>query len=69
MHVTPSELVAIARLNGDFRKNYGKLIGALLYLRSISAARGRSHWWSGLMFGALSAIVAWLEGHALSWPR
>ena len=31
-----SELVEISKLNGDFRKNYGKLIGALLYLRSVS---------------------------------
>jgi hypothetical protein len=37
-----SELVEISKLNGDFRRNYGKLIGAFLYLRSISAARGRS---------------------------
>ena len=32
-----SELVEISKLNGDFRRNYGKLIGAFLYLRSISA--------------------------------
>ena len=37
-----SELVKISKLNGDFRKNYGRLIGAFLYLRSVSAARGRS---------------------------
>ena len=37
-----SELVEISKLNGDFKKNYGKLIGAYLYLHSISAARGRS---------------------------
>ncbi|MET4117776.1 hypothetical protein ABIB90_006502 [Bradyrhizobium sp. JR4.1] len=37
-----SELSKIARLNGDFRKNYGTFLGAFLYLRSISAARGRS---------------------------
>ena len=34
-----SELVEISKLNGDFKRNYGKLIGALLYLRSINAAR------------------------------
>lgn len=43
-----SELVEISKLNGDFRKNYGKLIGAFLYLRSISAARGRSVLWNML---------------------
>ena len=32
-----SELVEISKLNGDFKRNYGKLIGALLYLQSNSA--------------------------------
>jgi hypothetical protein len=41
MHAQYSELVEISKLNGDFKKNYGKLIGAYLYLRSVSAARGR----------------------------
>ena len=36
-----SELVEISKLNGSFRRNYGKLIGAFLYLRSIRAVRGR----------------------------
>ena len=35
-----SELVEISKLDGDFRKNYGKLIGALLYLRSVSGVAG-----------------------------
>ena len=38
---------------GDFKKNYGKLIGAYLYLRSISAARGRSPVWTGLIWTAI----------------
>jgi hypothetical protein len=42
MSNAPSELVEISKLNGEFKRNYGKLIGAYLYLRSISAARGRS---------------------------
>jgi hypothetical protein len=29
-----SELIEISKLSGDFRKNYGKLVGAYLYLRS-----------------------------------
>jgi hypothetical protein len=41
-----SELVEISKLNGDFRRNYGKLIGAFLYLRSISAARARPLFWT-----------------------
>lgn len=43
------DLAKIAKLNGNFRKNYGPLLGAYLYLRSISAARGRtaSSLWGG----------------------
>jgi hypothetical protein len=37
--VTHSDLVEIAKHNGDFRKNYGLLVGAFLYLRPINAAR------------------------------
>jgi hypothetical protein len=39
--VTHSDLVEIAKRNGDFRRNYGVLVGAFLYLRSVSAARPR----------------------------
>ena len=39
--VTHSDLVEIAKRNGDFRKNYGLIVGAILYLRSINAARPR----------------------------
>ena len=62
-----SELVEISKLNGDFKKNYGKLIGAYLYLRSISAARGRSYFWSGLIFAVVSTALAWLARHGLAW--
>ena len=63
----PSELVEISKLNGDFRKNYGKLIGAYLYLRSVSATRGRPYFWSGLLFVAFSTVATWLEHHGFSW--
>jgi hypothetical protein len=69
MHDSPSELVEISKLNGDFRKNYGRLIGAFLYLRSISAVRGRAVLWSGLLFVLFCACTAWLEKHGLSWLR
>ena len=58
-----SELVEISKLNGDFRKNYGKLIGAYLYLRSVSAARGRSWFWAGLASFVCSLALAWLARH------
>jgi hypothetical protein len=62
-----SELVEISKLNGDFRKNYGKLIGAYLYLRSVSAARGRSILWS--MFAvAIAFLVYWLRTRGCHLP-
>jgi hypothetical protein len=67
MSASPSELVALARLNGDFQRNYGRLIGAFLYLRSISAAGGRTSLWAGLLFAVLSAALTWLEAHLLTW--
>lgn len=63
---TTSDLSNIAKLNGDFRRNYGPLLGAFLYLRSINAARGRS-WILAAVFSLLcSSALAWL-GKALSW--
>jgi hypothetical protein len=61
-----SELVEISKLNGDFKKNYGKLLGGCLYLRSISAARGRSYFWGGLLFAALSTALTLLS-RGLLW--
>ena len=55
--VARSDLVEIAKRNGDFRKNYGLLIGAFLYLRSINAARCRSFWWQAWM-AAIAAMLA-----------
>ncbi len=63
-----SDLLKIAKLNGDFKRNYGILLGAFLYLRSIGAARGRSWFWSGLLFGVFSLGLSWLEKHGWSWP-
>ena len=62
-----SELVEISKLNGDFRKNYGKVIGAFLYLRSVSAARGRPWFWAGLVSFACSLALAWLVRHG--WTK
>lgn len=57
---TSSELVELSKLNGSFKANYGTLIGAYLYLRSISAARGQRFFWTGLISIACSAALAWL---------
>jgi len=62
-----SDLVEIAKRNGDFKRNYGIFVGAYLYLRSIDVARGRSFFWNGLLFAALSATAAWLEKRGWPW--
>ncbi|OKO69027.1 hypothetical protein [Bradyrhizobium sp. AS23.2] len=61
-----SELSKIVKLNGDFRRNYGTLIGAFLYLRSINAARGRPWFWTGLASILCSSSLAWF-GKYLLW--
>ena len=60
-----SDLVEIVKRNGDFRRNYGILIGAFLYLRSLSAASGRSPHWLDLICALLSAALPWLA--RLGW--
>jgi hypothetical protein len=62
-----SELVEISKLNGSFRKNYGILLGAYLYLGSIRAARGGSFFWTGVLSIAYSATLPWLARHILAW--
>jgi hypothetical protein len=56
-----SDLVEIAKRNGDFRRNYGIILGAFLYLRSLSAARGRSYVWVGVILTILSTALTWLK--------
>lgn len=62
----PSELVEISKLNGDFKRNYGKLIGAFLYLRSVSAARGKSLFCTGLV-AVIAAALMWMTRYGLAW--
>jgi hypothetical protein len=57
--VTHSDLVEIAKRNGDFRKHYGLIVGAILYLRSISAARPRLFWWQALITSGAVAFGFW----------
>ncbi len=58
-----SDLIEIAKLNGDFKGNYGKLIGAYLYLRSVSASHGRSYFWSGLLSAICAMFATWVRWH------
>ena len=62
---TSSQLVEISKLNGSFKRNYGTFIGAYLYLRSISAARGKSHLWGGFWFALASVGATWLGKYGL----
>jgi hypothetical protein len=62
-----SELVEIAKLNGDFQRNYGKLVGGFLYLRSIRTVRGRTCFVGGLLAAMVSIVATWLGRHGLSW--
>jgi hypothetical protein len=62
-----SELVEISKLNGSFKRNYGTFIGAYLYLRSVSAARGRSYLWGSFWFALGSVGVTWIEKYGLIW--
>jgi hypothetical protein len=57
--VTHSDLVEIAKRNGDFRKNYGVVVGAILYLRSINAARPRLFWWQAFIAALAGALGFW----------
>ena len=57
----PSDLLEIAKRNGDFRRNYGILIGAFLYLRSIRAASGRSFCLFGAICALLASTLPWLS--------
>ena len=60
-----SDLVEIAKRNGDFRRNYGIFLGAYLYLRSLSAAGGRSATWTSLILGLTAMALPWLA--KLGW--
>ncbi|MCC8943926.1 hypothetical protein H8A97_02105 [Bradyrhizobium sp. Arg62] len=59
--VRSSDLVEIARRSGEFRKHYGVVLGAFLYLSSISAARPRSIWWSGVLTALVGATALWIK--------
>lgn len=60
-----SDLPEVAKLNGEFRKNYGKLLGAFLYLRSNQRRPGTVVVPDGLAISDLlrSARLARAAGH------
>jgi hypothetical protein len=62
-----SELVEISRLNGDFRRNYGKWLGAFLYLRSIAAARSHPYLLSGFLLAVATTCLALWQRKLIFW--
>ena len=60
-----SELVELSKLSGDFRRHYGTVIGAFLFLCALNAARGRSYFWHGLLLAACATGLTWLKQHGL----
>ena len=60
-----SDLLEIAKRNGDFKKNYGMILGAFLYLRTLNAARGRPVYWLGLICALIATALPWLA--KLGW--
>ncbi|CCD95917.1 conserved hypothetical protein [Bradyrhizobium sp. ORS 375] len=62
-----SDLVHISKLNGEFRRNYGLLLGAYLYLRSIDAAGQRPVRRFGIFSVLGSALAAVIARYGLAW--
>jgi hypothetical protein len=63
VEVSDSDLVEIAKRNGDFRKNYGVVLGACLYLCSVNAAAGRRPF----LWGALLSLGIGIAGLILKY--
>ena len=64
-----SELVEISKLNGSFKRNYGRFLGAYLYLCSIRAARGGYLMRTGVISIACSTALALMMKYGLAWLR
>lgn len=61
-------LIEVVKRNGDFRKNYGMAVGAVLFLRSVSAARGDSVFWKVLVAIVTAGFAAVLQKHGWHLP-
>jgi hypothetical protein len=62
-----SDLVHISQLNGDFRRNYGLLLGAYLYLRSIDAVHQRPFRSIGVVSLIASAVATAVARYGHAW--
>lgn len=63
-----SAVIEIVRRNGDFRKNYGLIIGGYLYLRSIHAVSGRSLPWGSFVAITATLLTAWIRKYGSHLP-
>lgn len=61
-----TNLVEVLKRNGDFRRNYGILVGALLYLRSVSATRRGSIFWNAVIALTAAGFAALLQKYGLA---
>lgn len=61
-------LIEVVKRNGDFRKNYGLAIGAFLFLRSVSAARGGPTFWSAFAAIVTAGFAAALQRYGCHLP-
>lgn len=63
-HPTRSDLVQIARLNGSFRRNFGRLLGAILYLCTLIVARPtRTPSRGSTIYLLFASALAWVLRH------
>jgi hypothetical protein len=59
-------LIEVFKRNGDYSKNYGRWLGAVIYLLSVKAARPRSFAWKVPLAGlTLVGGILWKFGFIL----
>jgi hypothetical protein len=56
-----SDFAELVKHNGDFRKNYGLIVGAYLYALSLKAVSGRSFPWISALLTVFAAGLGWLK--------
>jgi hypothetical protein len=55
-----SNIEYIVKHNGDFRKNYGLVVGACLYVLTLRAASHRASSWIGAFVATIGAGLFWV---------
>jgi hypothetical protein len=69
--MSDSDLVRVSEQNGDFAKNWGIPVGAVLYWLTVRATRPRSFLWNGVFAVIVAGTTVWLQNRgwlsALPW--